>query len=206
MLQIAGSRLAAQAVHGGTKDAEKMAADIAGQGVSVKGAQRTVAQLLEAPQVRRKPTWAVYTRRDHATRAPVIAEDRIGQVSLSKLSVADVAYETAPAGRRKDHEALATLRGDRKRAAAGDEVPARDFVRRVSGGGGYLGRDVPGSAPRRRGSGRRPGCRRPGKAPEVDRFPADALARPASDQRTPRRLKGNPDRLPGRTTVAKEWI
>jgi integrase len=76
-------------VRGGKKDAERVAAQL--QLTPAKHAGRTtVAELLDAWQDLRRDTWAPYTRRDVASRAQRISEDRIGKLPLARLQVSDV--------------------------------------------------------------------------------------------------------------------
>ena len=79
-----------QTVHGGKKEAVRVADEIASRSVPPKASRRTVTDVLEAWRVHKEPTWVVYTRRDQATRTRAIGEDRLGKISLTKLTVADV--------------------------------------------------------------------------------------------------------------------
>jgi integrase len=76
-------------VRGGKKDAERVASQL--QLTPARNAGRTtVAELLDAWQELRRDTWAPYTRRDVASRAQRISEDRIGKVPIARLQVSDV--------------------------------------------------------------------------------------------------------------------
>lgn len=76
-------------VHGGKKDAERVAAELEGKPTRQAG-RKTVGDLLDAWRELKDPTWAPYSRRDQASRAQRIAEDPIARVPVARLQVSDV--------------------------------------------------------------------------------------------------------------------
>ncbi|MBN9118835.1 MAG: efflux RND transporter permease subunit, partial [Planctomycetes bacterium] len=76
-------------VRGGKKDAERVASQLELTPARNVG-RTTVAALLDAWQDLRRDTWAPYTRRDVASRAQRISEDRIGKLPLARLQVSDI--------------------------------------------------------------------------------------------------------------------
>jgi integrase len=76
-------------VHGGKKDAERVAAELTGR-PSRQAGRKTVTDLLLAWRELKDPSWAPYSRRDQASRSQRISEDRIGKVPVARLQVSDV--------------------------------------------------------------------------------------------------------------------
>lgn len=76
-------------VRGGKKDAERVAAELELKPARQAG-RKTVAELLDAWQDLRGDTWAPYTRRDVASRAERIKDDRIAKLPVARLQVSDV--------------------------------------------------------------------------------------------------------------------
>ena len=76
-------------VKGGKKDAERVAAELAIVPLH-QAARQTVAELLDAWRDLKEGGWSTYTRRDYACRAELIAQDRLGRMTLARLEVSDV--------------------------------------------------------------------------------------------------------------------
>ncbi len=76
-------------VEGTKRDALRVAAQF-DSAPSSSGAGRTVAEMLDAWVELNDPSWAESTRRDQRSRARKVSTDRIGALSIARLSVADV--------------------------------------------------------------------------------------------------------------------
>lgn len=76
-------------VHGGKKDAQRVAAELILR-PNPHAAGRTVGGLLDLWLEHNEATWSPATRRDQASRAGLVKADPIAQVSLARLSVAEV--------------------------------------------------------------------------------------------------------------------
>jgi integrase len=77
-------------VHGGKRDAQRVAAELESGPGRASGAGRTVADVLDAWVEQNLPTWAPSSARDQRSRVRSIKADRIAGTSLARLSVADV--------------------------------------------------------------------------------------------------------------------
>ena len=75
-------------VHGGKRDAERLAAELTLK--PSRSAGRSVADLLHAWLEVKLPTWAPSTNRDAVSRVALIEADPIGRIPVARLSVADV--------------------------------------------------------------------------------------------------------------------
>lgn len=76
-------------VHGGKKDAQRVAAELTLR-PSSQAAGRSVADLLDLWLEHNEASWAPATRRDQASRATLVIADPIAKVSVARLSVAEV--------------------------------------------------------------------------------------------------------------------
>lgn len=76
-------------VHGGKKEAEKVANELELKPARRAG-RRTVEDLLVEWRDLRASSWAPYTRRDQESRARSIVADRIGRVPVARLQVTDI--------------------------------------------------------------------------------------------------------------------
>ena len=76
-------------VHGGKRDAEKVANELEMKPARQAG-RRTVEDLLCEWRDLRAASWAPYTRRDQETRARSIVADRIGKIPVARLQVKDI--------------------------------------------------------------------------------------------------------------------
>jgi len=76
-------------VHGGKKDAERVAAELSLKPAK-PDARRTVAELLKVWQEAKADSWAQYTRRDVASRSVQISSDQIAGVPVARLDVVAV--------------------------------------------------------------------------------------------------------------------
>jgi integrase len=76
-------------VHGGKKDAQRVAAQLTARPAARSGG-RTVSALLAEWFALNEDTWAASSRRDRASRIEFIGADPIAKIPVARLSVADV--------------------------------------------------------------------------------------------------------------------
>lgn len=76
-------------VHGGKRDAERVAAQLTVSGTRQSGG-RTVSDLLQDWIALNEPSWATSSARDQKGRAALLTADPIAKMAVARLSVADV--------------------------------------------------------------------------------------------------------------------
>lgn len=76
-------------VHGGKKDALRVAAEMTVQPAATSG-RRTVGELLDLWLEHNESAWSPATRRDQTSRVSQVKADPIGRASLARLTVPDV--------------------------------------------------------------------------------------------------------------------
>lgn len=76
-------------VHGGKKDAQRVAAELTARGPSRTGGL-TVADLLDEWVELHEASWSTASARDQKSRAKIIAADPIAKMGVARVSVADV--------------------------------------------------------------------------------------------------------------------
>ena len=81
---------ASRTVHGGKRDAQRVAAELEGGPARSAPAGRSVSDVLDAWVAQNLPLWAPSSARDQQSRVRSIKQDTIGGIGLARLSVADV--------------------------------------------------------------------------------------------------------------------
>ena len=77
-------------VHGGKRDAQRLAAELEVGPGSSSPAGRSVADVVDAWIDQNLDTWAPSSARDQQSRARSITKDQIARIPVARLSVADV--------------------------------------------------------------------------------------------------------------------
>ena len=77
-------------VHGGKRDAQRLAAQLEASGGKAKPVGRSVGDVLDEWVKQNLDTWAPSSARDQQSRARSIKKDQIARLSLARLTVADV--------------------------------------------------------------------------------------------------------------------
>jgi integrase len=77
-------------VHGGKRDAQRMAAQLEASGGKAKPAGRSVGDVLDEWVKQNLDTWAPSSARDQQSRVRSIKKDQIARLPLARLTVADV--------------------------------------------------------------------------------------------------------------------